>query len=251
MQFYDYIYRDSLIHKLDPRTKIAWLVGLSFIVFLTKSTATILGMFVFVLFCILLSKLPIKAVWNSSKLFIVLFPIAYIILFSLLLWNFQQGIVDGALFAIKFLVLILSSIVFAMSTSPRDLMLSLTKMKVPYELAFMLTLAIRFVPVITREVNHVIEAQKARGHKIKFSILHPITSAQTFLPVLIPTFHLLLLKAFDLSLSIEARAFRAKEQRTYPPRLKFKIKDYSALLLLVLIVVYGAGYVQQLFGWFT
>ena len=170
MQFYDYIYRNSIVHKLDPRTKIAWLVGLSFLVFLTNSKKSILFMLGLVLLIVFLSKLPLRNVWQSSKVFIIFFTIANVILFSLLLWSVKQGVIDGIFFSIKFLVLIISSIVFAMSTSPRDLMLSLTKMKVPYELAFMLTLAIRFVPVITREINHVIDAQKARAHKIKFSL---------------------------------------------------------------------------------
>ncbi len=94
-----------------------------------------------------------------------------------------------------------------------------------------------FVPVITREINHVINAQKARAHKIKFSLNRPIESLQTFFPIIIPTFNLLLNKAFDLSLSIEARAFRAKKERTYPPRLKFKIQDYVAIIILISLFV--------------
>lgn len=238
MQFYDYIFRNSVIHKLDPRTKILWLLGLSFIVFLTENKTLILGVFALTILAVFLSKLPLSAVWNSSKIFIVLFTIGYVMLFSLLLWDLKKGIVEGVFFSIKFLVLIISSIIFTMSTSPRDLMLSLTKLKVPYELAFMLTLAIRFVPVIAREISHVIDAQKARAHKIAFSFKNPIRSMQTFFPILIPTFHILLIKAFDLSLSIEARAFRAKKQRTYPPRLKFKINDYVAVILLILLIGY-------------
>ena len=241
MKFYDYIYRDSIVHKLDPRTKILWLVGLTFLVFMIQAKIPILIIFGIVLISILLSKLPLKAVWRSSKLFLILFTIAYIVLFSLLLWSFKRGVVDGFFFSLKFNVLILSSILFAMSTSPRDLMLSLTKMKVPFEIAFMLTLAIRFVPVITREINHVIAAQKARAYKIKFSIRHPIQSVKTFIPILIPTFNLLLTKAFDLSLSIEARAFRAKEKRTYPPRLKLELKDYLSILILAGIILYFLG----------
>lgn len=241
MQFYDYIYRNSIVHKLDPRTKIAWLVGLSFLVFLTNTKKTILFLLGLVLLIVFLSKLPLRNVWNSAKVFVVFFTIANIILFSFLLWNIRQGAIDGIFFSMKFLVLIIGSIVFAMSTSPRDLMLSLTKMKVPYELAFMLTLAIRFVPVIAREVNHVIDAQKARAHKIKFSLMHPISSMETFLPILIPTFHLLLMKAFDLSLSIEARAFRAKKERTYPPRLKLRAYDYVSLIVLIVLSFYIAG----------
>lgn len=237
MQFYDYIYRNSVVHKLDPRTKILWLVGLTFLVFIVTSNALVLSIFGVVVLMVLLSKLPIKNVWNSSKLFLIGFTIASMILFSLLLWDYSTGVVSGFFFSLKFNVLILSSVVFAMSTSPRDLMLSLTKMKVPFELAFMLTLAIRFVPVITREVNHVINAQKARAHKIRFSFIRPIESMRSFFPILIPTFNLLLIKAFDLSLSIEARAFRAKKKRTYPPRLKMKIKDYVAIILLAVVFV--------------
>lgn len=238
MQFYDYIYRDSLIHKLDPRTKIAWLVGLSFLIFLTNSKELVVGMFVLLILFVLLSKLPINAVWNSSKMFIVLFTIGYIILFSILLGDIKTGFIEGIIFSLKFNILVISSIVFAMSTSPRDLMLSLTKLKVPFELAFMLTLAIRFVPVITKEINHVISAQKARAHKISLSFMKPVQSMKTFFPILIPTFHILLIKAFDLSLSIEARAFRAKKYRTYPPRLKFKIKDYVAIIFLAVLTWY-------------
>ena len=233
--FYDFIYRDSIIHKLDPRTKLLWVVMLTFLVFMTSNPYITIGTFAFVIFLIALAKLPAKAVWDSSKLFVVGFTIAYIVLFSLLLWDIKQGIIGGLLFSIKFLIIILSTIVFAMSTSPRELISSLVKMKVPFEIAFMLTLAIRFVPVITREFNQVIDAQKARAHKISLSIKHPLESAKSFVPIIIPTLMLLFKKALDLSISIEARAFRALEKRTYPPRLKFKFADYIAIILLIVL----------------
>jgi energy-coupling factor transport system permease protein len=237
MQFYDFIYRDSIIHKLDPRTKLLWVIFLTFIVFAVKSSLVILSIFAFVIICIFLAKLPLRAVWTSSKIFVIGFTIAYIVLFSLLLWNLKQGIAGGLLFSIKFLIIILSTIIFSMSTSPRELVSSLVKLKVPYEIAFMLTLAIRFVPVITKEFNHVIEAQKARAHKIRFSVRHPIESAKTFIPILIPTLMILFKKSLDLSLSIEARAFRASNKRTSPPRLKLKIKDYLAILVLIIGII--------------
>ena len=237
MQFYDYIYRDSVVHRLDPRTKILWLLCLSFLIFVTETALVTIGVFLIMVLLVLLSKLPLRAVWTSSKIFFILFPLCYIILFSLLLWDIRRGIVEGGLFAIKFLVLIVASILFAMSTSPRDLMLSLTKLKVPYELSFMLTLAMRFVPVIIREVNHVIDAQKARAHKIQFSFMHPVVSMHSLFPIIIPTLQLLLTKAFDLSLSIEARAFRSQKTRTYPPRLKFERGDYLAGIVLLFLAV--------------
>ena len=195
MQFYDFIYRDSVIHKLDPRTKILWVIALTFLVFMTDSPLIIISTFIFVILTIFISKLPLKAVWDSSKIFVVGFTIAYVVLFSLLLWDFKQGILGGLLFSTKFLVIILSTVVFAMSTSPRDFISSLIKLKIPYEIAFMLTLAIRFVPVITKEFNHVINAQKARAHKLKFSLIHPILMVKSFVPILIPTLMILFKKS--------------------------------------------------------
>jgi len=233
MQFYDFIYRDSIVHKLDPRTKLLWVVMLTLAVFMTSNAYIIVGTFIFILLCIFLAKLPLRAVWLSSRIFVIGFTIAYIVLFSLLLWNLKAGIIGGLLFSIKFLIIILSTIIFAMSTSPRDLVSSLVKLKVPYEIAFMLTLAIRFVPVITKEFNHVIEAQKARAYKIKFSLRHPIEMAKSFIPVLIPTLMILFKKSLDMAISLESRAFRAMKKRTYPPRLKLKVKDYLVILLLI------------------
>jgi len=237
MQFYDFIYRDSLIHKLDPRTKILWVIALTFLVFMTTNTYIILAAFAFVVFSIFLAKLPPKAVWTSSKVFVVGFTIAYVILFSLLLWDIRQGVAGGILFSIKFLIIILSTIVFAMSTSPRDFISSLTKLKIPYEIAFMLTLAIRFIPVITKEFNHVMNAQKARAHKIKLSLKHPIESAKSFVPIIIPTLLILFKKSFDLALSVESRAFRVYKKRTYNPKLKMRFIDYVSILLLIALFI--------------
>ena len=91
MQFYDFIYRDSIIHKLDPRTKMIWVVALTFLVFSTTNSYIIIGTFLFVLLTIFLAKLPVKSVWASSKVFIIGLTIAYIVLFSLLLWDWRKG----------------------------------------------------------------------------------------------------------------------------------------------------------------
>jgi energy-coupling factor transport system permease protein len=235
MQFYDFIYRDSIVHKLDPRTKILWVLMLTFAVFMTNNKAVILGIFAFVILTIFLAKLPLKSVWNSSKAFIIGLTIAYIILFSLLLWDWKKGIIDGAIFSVKFLIIIISTIVFSMTTSPRSLISAMVKMKIPYEIAFMLTIAIRFVPVITRELNMVMDAQKARAHKIKMSLIHPAEMAKSFIPILIPTLLLLFKKAFDLSISIESRAFRTNAKRTYPPGIKLKAVDYMSIILIITI----------------
>lgn len=97
----------------------------------------------------------------------------------------------------------------------------------------MLTIAIRFIPIIAKEINNVINAQRARAYELVFSLRHPIKSVQNFIPILIPVLMLLLKRSQELSLSINSRAFRAKDKITYPKRLKFKLGDWAFCSLIV------------------
>lgn len=85
-----------------------------------------------------------------------------------------------------FLVLIFAAVIFTMTTSARDLLLGLTKLKVPYSFAFMLTIAIRFIPIIAKEINNVIDAQRSRAYEFVVSLRYPIKSIQNFISILIP-----------------------------------------------------------------
>lgn len=161
MKFYEYILRDSFVHKLDPRAKLVWLISFSCLVFLTSTPYIITGVLIFTLFIGIIAKLPRKQFWDSTKIFIILMPIAYILLYIFLVGLNFNAIFGGLIFTGKFLVLIFAAVIFTMTTSARDLLLGLTKLKVPYSFAFMLTIAIRFIPVITKEINNVINAQRA------------------------------------------------------------------------------------------
>jgi energy-coupling factor transport system permease protein len=118
------------------------------------------------------------------------------------------------------------------------LLLALTKLKVPYAFAFMLTIAIRFIPVIAKEINAVINAQRARAYEIAFSLRHPIRSMEKFVPILIPTLMLLLKRSHELALSIDSRAFRAKKKITYPKRLRFKVSDFAFSMFIIGILAF-------------
>ena len=233
MKFYEYIHRDSIIHKLDPRAKLIWLVVFSFLVFLTSNPYIIIVTLIFTLFIGIIAKLPAKQIWDSTKIFVVLMPIGYIILYLFLVGINFNALFGGLIFTAKFLVLIFAAVIFTMTTSARDLLLGLTKLKIPYSFAFMLTIAIRFIPIIAKEINNVIDAQRARAYEFIFSIKHPVKSVQNFIPILIPVLMLLLKRSQELSLSIDSRAFRAKDKITYPKRLKFKFMDWAFCALIV------------------
>ncbi len=242
MKFYEYIYRDSFIHKLDPRTKLFWLVAFSFLVFLTSNPYIITAILIFTLFVGVFAKLPKRQIWESTKIFIILMPIAYIILYLFLVGFTLDAVFGGLIFTAKFLVLIFAAVIFTMTTSARDLLLGLTKLKVPYDFAFMLTIAIRFIPVIAKEINSVINAQRARAYEFVFSLRHPIKSIQNFIPILIPVLMLLLKRSQELSLSIDSRAFRAKKRITYPQRLRFKTIDWIFISLITGCIIIAISF---------
>jgi len=239
MKFYEYIYRYSLIHKLDPRTKLLWLVAFSFLVFLASNSYIIIGILAFTLFVGVIAKLSRRQIWESTKIFVILMPIAYILLHIFLIGINLNAVFGGLIFTAKFLVLIFAAVIFTMTTSARDLLLGLIKLKIPYSFAFMLTIAIRFIPVIAKEINNVIDAQRARAYEFVFSLKHPIRSVQNFIPILIPVLMLLLKRSYELSLSIDSRAFSTRNKITYPEILRFKTIDwlFSSLIIVCLIIV--------------
>ena len=236
MKIYEYVHRDSLIHRLDPRSKLVWLVVFSALVFMIPDTQSTVLLLILTLLVALAAKLPKKQLWSNTKIFVVLMPVGYILLYFLLLGITMGAFVGGLVFSAKFLVLIFSAVIFTMTTSARDLLLALTKFRVPYSFAFMLTIAIRFIPVISNEINNVINAQRARAYEINFSFIHPVKSVQNFIPIIIPVLMLLLKRSHELSLSIDSRAFRANKKMTYPKKLKFGLED--CLFLFSIAVVF-------------
>lgn len=239
MKFYEYVHRDSFVHRLDPRTKLIWLLAFSALVFITSNPWIVGGALAITLLIGIAAKLPAEQIWQNTKFFIILLPIAYVLLYFFLIGISLAALFGGLVFTAKFLVLIFAAVILTMSTSARDLLLGLTKLKVPYAFAFMLTIAVRFIPVIAKEINTVMDAQRARAYKIAFSLRHPIESFKRFTPILIPVLMLLLKRSYELSLSIDSRAFRARPTVTYPKRLKFKLSDwvFSAFVIGVLAFV--------------
>ena len=240
MKLYEYVCNDSLIHNLDPRTKLIWLFGLSTLVFITNNPIIIVGAFALILVAFWFSRIYWSILWNNVKMFVIVVPIPYILLFILLLKNIPEGISQGIVFTLKIWTLIFGMVIFSLTTSPRDFLLGLTKLKVPFAFAFMLTIAVRFIPVIIKEFETVTLAQKARAYEISWSWKNPKKSLDRFLPILIPTIMLLIKRSYTMSLAIESKAFNTKKQRTYPKRIKFKPKDIilSMTILVIIAIVY-------------
>ncbi|GMA69723.1 energy-coupling factor transporter transmembrane protein EcfT [Leuconostoc litchii] len=231
---------DSWIHRLDPRTKMIGTFIFIFVMLWANSWATYAWSAAFVFAMIRLTKQPFKLYWDGLK------PIFWLILFTIILQLFftpgepvlfqagplkitVPGIINAIYVMIRFVLIILMSTILTLTTAPtsianalESLLKPLKKLHVPVaELALMLSIALRFVPLLMDETQKIMNAQKSRG--MSFSTGGPIKRARAIVPLLIPLFVGALQRALDLANAMEVRGFQDATQRT-----KYRILSYGS-----------------------
>ncbi len=246
---------DSIIHKLDGRTKIV--IALIFIVsiFFCKSLAS----FSFLLFAtciaIALSKIPLRILLKSLKaiIFILIFTFALnIFLISgegkplIEFWIikiYAEGIWNAAFIAARILCLILvSSIFISYTTTPiqltyaiESLLAPLKKIGVPvHDFAMMMSIVLRFIPALSEETEKIMTAQKARGADFTSGSL--IQRAKALIPILVPLFVSAFRRSDELATAMECRCYNGGAGRTRMTITKMRVRDYIALILTALVV---------------
>ena len=245
---------DSLIHRLDPRVKLfstlMYIIGL-FVAgnLLGYSISTI-----FLLTVIIMSKVPFKRMLKGLKsiMFILIFSGAFTMLFTagehmLVQWGIFKISVEGIVKAIemmyRLLLLLVGSSVLTLTTTPTDVADGLEKsfaplkvIKVPvHEIAMMISIAFRFIPILMEETDKIMKAQKARGADFETGGL--IKKAKAMVPLLVPLLISAIKRAMDLANAREARCYRGGEGRTKMKPLKYKKADVRAYVTIVLFMV--------------
>ena len=247
----------SILHRLDPRTKIISLFALMILIFSAQSWAAYSALTILTIGLIFLSKVPPLTVLKSVK------PLWWIILFTLLIhfvshdgevlakfYVFKvttEGIIYGAKISLRLVLLILLAILLTFTTSPlkltdatEKLLSPLKKIGVPsHELAMMMTIAIRFVPTLIEETDKIIKAQKSRG--LDFESGGFINRLRAMVPILVPLFLSSFRRADDLAMAMEARCYRGSEGRTHMKELRLTNLDYCAALFVILICALVGG----------
>jgi energy-coupling factor transport system permease protein len=245
---------NSVIHHLDPRTKILGTLLFIVAIFMAANTAGYVFLCAFVLAVILASRLPVRMVFRSLK------PLAFIIILTMCLhffmgegehvlftWQFiritQEGLDMGIKMSLRLVLLLLISSVLTFTTSPivltdgiESLLNPFKKMGVPaHELAMMMTIALRFIPTLIEETDRIIKAQTARG--ADFNSGNLLQKAKNMLPVLIPLFISAFRRADELAVAMEARCYRGGEGRTRMHELAYTYVDGAAFSLVVLVLI--------------
>ncbi|MBQ6757545.1 MAG: energy-coupling factor transporter transmembrane protein EcfT [Selenomonadaceae bacterium] len=241
----------SILHRLDPRTKIISLFALLIMIFAAEGWTAYLVLIVLTAGLIFLSKVPPLTVLKSVK------PLSWIILFTLLIhfvshdgevlakvYVFKvttEGIIYGVKISLRLVLLIVLSSLLMFTTSPlqltdatENLLSPLKRFGVPsHELAMMMTIAIRFVPTLLEETDKIIKAQKSRG--LDFESGGFVKKLRAMVPILVPLFLSSFRRADDLAMAMEARCYRGGEGRTHMKQLRLTNLDYGAAAFVIAI----------------
>lgn len=257
-----YYQADSCIHKLDPRVKLGSTMIFIISLFIFDSAAGYFAAAVFLAFVIRLSKVPFKFMVKGMRAIVFLLMIT--VVFNIFLtpgetlftiWKLKvtkEGLKLAMLLAVRLSFLIIGSSIMTLTTTPNQLtdgmekMLSpLKKIKVPvHEIAMMMSIALRFIPILMEETDKIMKAQLARC--ADFESGNIIKRAKGLVPLLVPLFISAFRRANDLAMAMEARCYRGGEHRTKMKPLRYTRRDFIAYGVVALYVAAGiaAGHYQ-------
>lgn len=247
-----YVPAQSRLHSLDPRCKLLLTVMAMAAIFIYADPVSMVVWGVLLALLIHLSKIPALAVLRSVR------PILLLILFTSVLHLFwtpgdvvlrvgvlkitEQGVAMALRMALRISFLVLYSSLLTLTTSPTELSDGLERAMAPFakiglpahEIAMMITIALRFIPTLFEETDRILKAQTSRGADFESGWL--IKRAKAYVPVLIPLFVLLFMRADTLASAMESRCYRGGKgrQRMYP--LRWERADSVALALFALII---------------
>ena len=254
---------NSIIHRLDPRTKLVLLVVYIVALFVAASWISYGLMFAFLAFVITISQIPVKSIVRGMK------PLVLILVFTAVLNLFLtegetvlvsigfititlEGLLRAFFMLIRILMLVTCTFLLTYTTSPialtdglESLLSPLKKIKVPvHELSMMMCIALRFIPTLIEETDKIMSAQKARGADFENGKL--MDRVKALIPILVPLFISAFRRADELATAMECRCYQGGEGRTKMKQLHYMRNDFTAfgigaVLLIATIVLSSFG----------
>ncbi|HCP14329.1 MAG TPA: transporter [Peptococcaceae bacterium] len=244
---------NSLLHRLDPRTKILGLVLYMISVFIIQELWDYAYVLVISGLIIACSGVPLKVLLRGVKPLWIILVFTMILHFFMtpegnILWQWKifkitdAGIAKGFFMAFRLVLLINITALLTLTTTPiilTDGLESLMKVcfiPMAHELAMMMTIALRFIPTLIEETEKIMKAQIARGADFETGNL--MTRAKNLIPLLIPLFLSAFRRADELAMAMEARCYRGGEGRTRMRQLKLQGSDAAAMMVMLCFVLF-------------
>ena len=242
-----YIPGNSVIHRLDPRSKLLAMLLFILIIFWANNLITNLLLFSFTLFLVFLSRIPIGFFVKGlrSMLFLVAFTTNFQLLFTTAGTPIFQitdiGLGQSGIIFSRFILIIFFSTLLSLTTMPlslADAVESLLKpfriFKLPvHEIGLMLSMSLRFVPTLMDDTVRIMNAQRARG--VDFGEGNIMQKVKSIIPILIPLFASSFKRADALAIAMEARGYQGGDNRSRYRQLRWKTADSIAILSLFLL----------------
>ena len=245
---------NSIVHRLDPRTKLLALVGYIVALFMAKSWVSYGVCLVFLAVTIGISTIPMKSIVKGMK------PLVMILIFTgvlnLLFTGGEDvlvqlgvitittdGIVRAVLMVVRILMLITGTFLLTYTTSPialtdglESLLGPLKIIRVPvHELSMMMCIALRFIPTLIEETDKIMSAQKARGADFETGSL--LRRVKALVPILVPLFISAFRRADELATAMECRLYQGGTGRTRLNVLKLTKNDYVFMVFCIIYFV--------------
>ncbi len=253
---------NTVVHRLDPRTKLLMVLVYIVALFLCKWFISYALALAFLATAVILSKIRLKALLKGLK------PLLIIIIFTAVINLFysqgeplfrfwiititKEGLVNAFFLVLRILLLVMGTFLLTYTTSPialtdgiESLLSPLKLIRFPvHELAMMMSIALRFIPTLIEETDKIISAQKARG--ADFETGNIFKRAKALIPILVPLFVSAFRRADELATAMECRCYHGGEGRTKMKQLRFRRKD--VLCLCIGAVLLGGIITLRQFG---
>lgn len=274
--FGQYYPAKSFVHNMDPRAKIVLTIAFIVATFLAKNFLGLAAVILFLIVAVIFARIPFGRVLRSVKM--VLFLIIFTAILNLffyssnsslhILWQWKfitiswEAIINMAFLALRLFLLVMGTTILTLTTTPVSLTDGIESLLTPlkwirfpvHELALIMSIALRFIPILTDETNRIIAAQKARGANFETGGL--IKRAKAMIPVLVPLLVSAFRRAEDLGDAMDARCYSGAKGRTKYKKLTFTWRDLLGVLLLaglitgiVFLNIYFGGKFD-IIGWF-
>ena len=255
-QYYDC---NSVLHKMDPRTKILWTLLYMIALFAIDGLVSYVVIILMTAVLIKVSNIPLKFMLNGLK------PIMLIVIITALLNLFlttgdnvlfskgfititAEGVALAAKMAVRIILLIIGSSLLTLTTTPTvlaggmEVLLSpLKKIGVPISVfVMMISIALRLIPILLDETDKIIKAQTSRGADFEHG--NPLKRIKAMIPILIPLFVSAFHRADELAVAMECRCYNSDAPRTSFRRFRFGKYDlyaliYSIVMCAILIII--------------
>ena len=244
---------NSVIHRLDPRTKLLFTVVFIVTVFLANN-------FISLFFCLLisavvigLSKIPVKTVIKGLKPILLIIVITSILQIAyvetgvvlIAVWKIKitsGGVLTAVFMALRISLLIVMSTMLTYTTSPTALTNGLDRVFAPlkklgidfHTVTMIMTIALRFIPTLIEEVDKIMSAQKSRG--ASFDQGNLMKRAKALIPLFIPLLFNSIRRAYELANAMTCRCYNGGVGNTTMNALKFSLRDYMTLLVMAFLI---------------